>query len=156
MNYTRGKGAGVLTIKPVKATKERRKYDSGMSRNSDEGKPKLGLMIPKDIPYEHLWTTQLGHLLRLGAEIHGPRNWEKANSKKEMEDFQESALRHLTQAIAGEEDENHLAAVLFNVIAWMTTKYKIEVAKVAPERAIEEIYGDWDDFRRSKEQEKKE
>ena len=156
MNYTKGKITNTVTVKPVKATKEQRKYDSGMSRNSDEGKPKLGLMIPKDIPYEHLWTTQLGHLFRLGAEIYGPRNWEKANSEKEIEDFQESALRHLTQAIAGEEDENHLAAVLFNVIAWMTTKYKVEAAKVAPELSIEDVYGDWDDLRRLREREKKE
>lgn len=113
-------------IKPVKDSGEREGYSSGMVRDTQADKPDFRLTIPLDIPYDALWVTQLGHLMRLGAEKYGERNWEKANTEEELLRFQGSAMRHMMQAIAGEEDENHLAAVLFNTIAWMTLKYKLE------------------------------
>lgn len=130
-------------VKPVKDSGERQDYASGMRRDTQEGKPDFRLIIPLDVPYEKLWITQLGHLMRLGAEKYGERNWEKANSKEELLRFQGSAYRHMMQAMSGEDDENHLAAVIFNVIAWMTLEYKLGLKK--PPTA-EEVYGNWNDM----------
>ena len=42
-----------------------------------------------------------------------------------MDRYHSSALRHLVQWINGEEDEDHAAAVMFNLLAYETTKYKM-------------------------------
>lgn len=49
-----------------------------------------------------------------GAKIYAPRNWEMG---QEVSRYLDSALRHLAQYIAGETDEDHGAATLWNLIA---------------------------------------
>jgi hypothetical protein len=49
-----------------------------------------------------------------GAKIYAPRNWEMG---QEVSRYLDSALRHLAQYIAGETDEDHGAAALWNLIA---------------------------------------
>lgn len=115
-----------LPYKPVKDSGERVSYESGMRRDVQDDKPDFTLFYVKGLPYEEQPLTLLAHHLRLGAEKYGRRNWEKANSEEELERFKSSAMRHLTQALCGEEDENHLAAVLFNVIAWMYLENKLK------------------------------
>lgn len=112
-------------IKPVKDSGMRQEYASGMRRDLQTDKPDFTLLFPENCPFEAQPLTLLAHHLRLGAEKYGRRNWEKANSEEELERFKSSALRHLLQALAGEQDENHLAATLFNVIAWMTLQEKL-------------------------------
>lgn len=54
------------------------------------------------------------------------RNWEQANGQEELDRMKASALRHAEQWFHGETDEDHAAAIFFNVMAYETTKYKME------------------------------
>lgn len=101
----------------TKDSGERIGYSSGMQRDVNTGKPRFDLIIPKDVPYEDLMITRWANLMMRGAEKYGDRNWEQANSLEEYERFVESATRHFVQWLAGETDEDHAAAVFFNIQA---------------------------------------
>ena len=88
----------------------RQEYESGMRRDTQEGKPDYTLIDPAML---RRWA----ELMTRGAEKYGRRNWEKACSEEELERFEASAMRHAYQWLAGEVDEDHAAAVLFNVAA---------------------------------------
>lgn len=94
----------------------RQEYGSGMKRDSLAGKPDFSLLIT-DLPYEEQMLTRWAALLTRGAEKYGRRNWALANSVEELERFQASAYRHFMQWITGEDDEDHAAAIVFNVNA---------------------------------------
>jgi hypothetical protein len=113
-------------------------YNSGMVRDTQEGKARFDLMRPKNVPYEAQFLTRVAQLMTRGAVKYGFRNWEHADSLEELERFEGSAERHLNQYLAGETDEDHAAAVVFNLLAAETTKWKIEqtqkaVVKAEPE-----------------------
>src|SRR5690606_9127477 len=61
------------------------------------------------------------------------RNWEKANSAEEVTRMKSSAFRHFMQWFCGETDEDHAAAVIFNILAAETTEWKIKNASSAGE-----------------------
>lgn len=102
----------------------RAEYDSGMVRDTQEGKARFELMFPLGVPYKDQFLTRFAELLARGAEKYEPRNWEKATGEEEMERFKSSAIRHLMQWAAGEDDEDHAAAVVFNLLGYETTKWK--------------------------------
>lgn len=104
---------------------------SGYQRDTQEGKPRFALMFPKGIPYKQQMITRFAALLGRGIEKYGYRNWEKADIPEDLDRFQESALRHLIQWMTGEVDEDHAAAVLFNVMAHETIKLKLAQDKDA-------------------------
>jgi len=56
---------------------------------------------------------------------YGYRNWEKADSQEELNRFYASAWRHFVQAMSGEDDEDHIAACVFNLNAIVYLKYKL-------------------------------
>ena len=100
----------------TKDSGKRQGYASGMQRDLQDDKPSLYMWIPQDIPYnEQLWT-RIGYLARRGAVKYGVRNMDKANSEEELERFKDSALRHMMQWITNETDEDHAAAVFFNIL----------------------------------------
>lgn len=114
---------------PAYVTKDsgaRDAYDSGMTRDTQDGKARFDLLRPKGVPYAKQFLTRVAELMTRGAVKYGFRNWEKANSEDELERFQNSAERHLMQWLAGEEDEDHAAAVVFNILAAETVKYKMQ------------------------------
>lgn len=94
----------------TKDSGRRKEYDSGMRRDSNEGKPDYTLI------YEPM-LTRWAELMTRGAEKYGRRNWELANSEEELERFKASAYRHFVQAMRGDTDEDHYAAVYFNIAA---------------------------------------
>lgn len=94
----------------VKDSGERLEYPSGMRRDTNEGKPR----------YTLIWRPFLKRIamhLTKGAKKYGDHNWMKASSPEELARFQESAFRHLVQWLDGERDEDHAAAVVFNLMA---------------------------------------
>lgn len=99
----------------TKDSGDREEFDSGMVRDTNGGKPRFDLLIPKGIPYEDLYLTRIARLYERGAVKYAPRNWEKADSQEELDRAKESAFRHFMQWYAGEADEDHAAAVFFNV-----------------------------------------
>lgn len=103
-------------------------FDSGMRRDTQEGKARYDLLFPKDVPYSAQFLTRVGELLARGAEKYSERNWEQAEGMVEMERFKASAMRHLAQWMAGEDDEDHAAAVVFNLLGAETLKWKMDNA----------------------------
>lgn len=116
----------------TKDSGKREDYASGMRRDTQENKPRFGLLRPRTIPYAAQFLTRCAELMMRGAEKYGERNWELADSREELERFKESAERHMNQWLAGETDEDHAAAVFFNINAAETTKYRIEHERPNP------------------------
>lgn len=102
----------------------RAEYDSGMVRDTQEAKARFELLLPLGVPYADQFLVRVAELMARGAEKYESRNWEKATGDEEMERFKSSALRHLFQWAAGETDEDHAAAVVFNLLGYETTKVK--------------------------------
>lgn len=109
----------------VKDSGVRQSYDSGMVRDTQDGKARFDLLLPDGVPYDEQFITRAAMLMTRGAGKYGLRNWEKASSDVEVARFKGSALRHFMQWYAGESDEDHSAAVVFNLIAAETTAWKI-------------------------------
>jgi hypothetical protein len=108
----------------------RQEYASGMVRDTQEGKARFDLLLPKGVPYANQMLTRFAELMARGAGKYGDRNWEKARGQEELDRYHSSALRHLQQWVAGETDEDHAAAVMFNVMAGETVKYRMRQAEV--------------------------
>lgn len=68
-------------------------------------------------PYKDQLITRFAELMARGAEKYGDRNWEKGHGQAELDRARSSAYRHLKQWVANETDEDHAAAVLFNLMA---------------------------------------
>ena len=105
-----------VQVFPTKDSGERIACDSGMVRDVSSDKPRFDLLLPKGVPYEGQLLTRFARLLQRGAEKYAPRNWEQAATEEEYERFRESAFRHLIQWLTGETDEDHAAAVMFNLM----------------------------------------
>lgn len=109
----------------TKDSGHRQEYASGMRRDLQDGKPDYSLLLA-GVGYENEMLTRWAELMTRGAEKYGRRNWQLASSDEELERFKASAFRHFVQWISGEDDEDHAAAVFFNINAHESTKYKLE------------------------------
>jgi len=109
----------------TKDSGKREEYDSGMVRDTNEGKARFDLLLPEGIPYKEQILTRFAELMERGAKKYKDRNWEKAIGSEELNRFKESALRHIMQWYCGEDDEDHAVAVLFNIMAFEATNYKL-------------------------------
>lgn len=103
----------------TKDSGERVDFPSGMRRDVDTGKPRYDL-IPR--PMLRRWA----ELLARGADKYGEDNWQLADSPAELRRFRASAFRHFVQWLDGEGDEDHAAAVMFNIGAAEHVKGKAE------------------------------
>ena len=108
----------------TKDSGKRQEYQSGMRRDTQEGKPDFTLLLT-ELPYNEQLLTRWAELMTRGAEKYGRRNWQMANSLEEYDRFKTSAMRHFIQWVTGEDDEDHAAAVLFNINAAEYVKSKI-------------------------------
>lgn len=111
----------------TKDSGKREQYDSGMVRDTQDGKGRFDLIRPAGIPYKAQMLTRFAELMARGAEKYGDRNWEKAKGVEEYNRFISSAARHFEQWINGESDEDHAAAVWFNMQAAETLAYKLNM-----------------------------
>lgn len=109
----------------TKDSGKREEYDSGMQRDTQEGKARFDLLFAEDVPYTAQFITRVAELLARGAEKYDPRNWEKAQGTEELERFKASAMRHMVQWMSGDVDEDHASAVVFNLLGYETTKWKM-------------------------------
>lgn len=98
----------------VKDSGKRQEFSGGMVRDTQEGKTDW-------------WRVSVGPMLERWA-IHltkgnvkypdvspGVPNWTLAEGIEEHERFRQSAFRHFMQWYNGERDEDHAAAVFFNI-----------------------------------------
>ncbi len=89
---------------------ERMSYGENRAmREPSSGKGRYDLVSPFAI-------RRLAKWMELGAIKYADRNWEKGMPYSRYVD---SAKRHLDKFVMGMEDEDHLAAVAFNVFALM-------------------------------------
>jgi len=90
----------------IKDSGKRKKFKSGAVRDLEEGKILWNLL-----PFEALKRVAIHYTN--GAKKYSPNNWKKGIP---TERFFSSALRHLIQYRLGENDEDHLSAVVFNIL----------------------------------------
>lgn len=114
----------------VKDSGVRQEYPSGMRRDTQEGKPNFLLAI--DGP---MFRRYADHMTK-GAAKYGARNWQLANSEEELERFKASALRHMIQWLSGDVDEDHAAAVWFNVNAAEYVEARLSLEELLIERVV--------------------
>lgn len=126
------KGPVPFSMYVTKDSGKREEYSSGMVRDVNGDKPRFDLILPEGISFEDQFLTRIAGLLTRGAVKYGERNWEKASGEEEMNRFKGSALRHLMQWMCGEEDEDHAAAVVFNLLAYETVKARTAPALQPP------------------------
>lgn len=99
----------------IKDSGQRQELAGGMVRDTTEGK--VDYLLALDGPMFQRWAD---HLTK-GAKKYTKRNWMKCKdgtpeAKAEtLERFRESALRHFMQWLRGDTDEDHAAAVFFNI-----------------------------------------
>jgi Domain of unknown function (DUF5664) len=84
------------------------------------------VLDPETVPFDEQLLTRCAAPMERGAQKYSPRNWEKADSAAELERMKASAFRHFMQWLTGETDEDHAAAIVFNLLAVETTAYWIE------------------------------
>lgn len=82
---------------------------AGMVRDTAEDKTNYDLAL--DGPMFERWAEHL----TAGAKKYAERNWMGAHTPEERKRFRESAIRHFIQWLHGETDEDHAAAVFFNI-----------------------------------------
>lgn len=123
----------VTSTEPQYITKDsgkRQQFDSGGQRDTQEGKPRFDLLFPKGVPYEDQLITRWAYLMGRGAEKYTERNWELFDGQEELDRAKSSALRHLMQLIHEVDDEeDHAAAVMFNVLVIENIKRKLSEDK---------------------------
>jgi hypothetical protein len=106
-------------------TGDKKEFASGMVRNAATGK------IEYDRVFEGpLFERWAAHLTK-GAAIYpdredGSANWTLANGPAELIRFRKSAVRHFIQAMRGDDDEDHFAAVCFNLNGMLYVRSRME------------------------------
>jgi hypothetical protein len=108
----------------TKDSGQRQQFTTGMQRDVSGDKPRYDLV---DLSMLKRWA----ELQSRGAKKYGDRNWEQAETQEELNRFKESAFRHFVQWISGETDEDHAAAVYFNIAGAEMVKGKL-IAKEVP------------------------
>lgn len=93
----------------IKDSGQRESFESGMVRDTQDDKILYSLIF--EGPMLGRWAE---HLTK-GAKKYGPNNWLRASGMAELDRFRESALRHFIQWFYGDLDEDHAAAVFFNI-----------------------------------------
>jgi len=104
----------------TKDSGERKQFESGMVR--DVTTDKTDYLRTLDGPMFERWS----QLLRRGAVKYAKRNWMKASGQEELDRFKESAMRHFMQWLREDTDEDHAAAVLFNVNGYEYVKERLK------------------------------
>jgi len=113
----------------TKDSGKRVEFSTGARRDTQEDKARFDL-----VPNGPL--TRLAQLYARGAVKYGDNNWQKGMP---ISRYYASMLRHAFQWAAGDTEEDHLAAVVFNTFAIMHTLDQIK---------IDQLPSDLDDLKR--------
>ena len=97
-----------------------------MVRDTEDGKVDYTLVL--DGPMFERWAE---HLTK-GARKYAARNWMKATGTEEYDRFRRSLLRHLFAFLRGETDEDHAAAIFFNVNGMEYVRDQMETEPAGP------------------------
>lgn len=95
----------------VKDSGTHEEFPTGSKRDTREGKGRYDLITP-------IGLKRLAVHYENGAKKYGDHNWEKGQP---VSRYLDSAARHLYQYLAGQREEDHLAAVAWNAFAAIHT-----------------------------------
>lgn len=109
----------------IKDSGKRKEFPTGMQRDVTDNKPRFDLIMPECLNFDKQMLTRWAKHMEGGARKYSERNWEKASTQEELNRFKESALRHCIQWFCGEIDEDHAAAVFFNISGAEMVKIKL-------------------------------
>lgn len=112
------------TVWNTKDSGERQQFSTGMQRDIQTNKPRYDLV---DWPMITRWAK----LMQRGALKYGEHNWKKAETEEELNRFMASALRHCIRWYCGDNDEDHAAAVMFNLGGAEMVKAKLKKGPLA-------------------------
>ena len=108
----------------IKDSGSRSTYKSGAVRDNHEGKGRFDL-----IPFQGLM--RLARQYEEGAKKYADRNWEKGMP---ISRYCDAAMRHLVKYIDGWDDEDHAAAVVWNMMAVMHHECELPGMQDLPNR----------------------
>jgi len=91
----------------TKDSGQRKVYTSGLHR--DNGDKPLYTEVYYPLVKRH------AELMMRGAVKYDRGNWKKACTEEDLQRFKDSLLRHTYQYLMGDQDEDHAAAILFNI-----------------------------------------
>ena len=100
----------------VKDSGSRQEFNTGSVRDTNKGKPRYDLITP-------IALYRLAIHYANGSVKYGDRNWEKGQP---LSRYIESTERHLQKMKIGLQDEDHEAAIIWNIMAFIHTKTMIE------------------------------
>lgn len=103
-------------MNPLPDSGKREEFPTGSRRDTREGKGRYDLVSPFAL-------ARLARHLEAGAVKYGDRNWEKGQP---LSRYFDSAVRHLYSWLSGAQEEDHLAAALWNVHAMIHTQIMVE------------------------------
>ena len=110
----------------IKTSGKKQEFNTGAHRDTQEGKGRYDL-----IPTVAL--KRLAIHYENGANTYGENNWKNGMPLRR---FLDSAMRHLQQCLDGNEEEDHAAAILWNICGFIYTKQAIEDGKLPKELDI--------------------
>lgn len=108
----------------IKDSGTRKEFAGGMVRDADDSK--TDYMLALDGPMFKRWAK---HLTK-GAKKYVARNWMKAKGQDELEHAMKSLGHHFIQYVDGETDEDHAAAIFFNINLIEYIKDKLRAAEL--------------------------
>jgi hypothetical protein len=124
----------------VKDSGARQEFASGMVRDTQDGKIDFCRVL--EGPMLERWAAHLAKgAIKYPDVAPGVANWTLANGGAEYARFKASAFRHFIQWIRGEVDEDHAAAVFFNINGAEYVRARIgeTLAGDPPVEAVREI-----------------
>jgi hypothetical protein len=101
----------------------RQEFPTGSVRDTREGKGRYDLISP-------IALRRLARHYENGARKYGDRNWEKGQP---LSRYLDSAMRHLCGLLHGFTDEDHAAAAMWNMAAFIHTGEKIAAGELPEE-----------------------
>lgn len=107
----------------VKDSGARQEFTTGSVRDTNIGKGRFDLISP-------IALKRLAILYQNGAVKYDAWNWSKGQP---LSRYLDSATRHLYCFMAGDDSEDHLAAVAWNVFSYMHTEQWIGEGVLPPE-----------------------
>lgn len=117
----------LLVYRAEQPAEPRTEFPGGGVRDGNAGsKPRFDLLWPKGQPYELQFLTEFAEWMRIGAEKYADRNWELFESKEALAHAEASLGRHYARFLINDKDEDHGAAIAFNVMCIKRIRYKLE------------------------------
>jgi len=113
----------MVEFSAVKDSGKRQEFATGARRDIQEGKGRYDLLPMHAIH-------RLARHFENGAKKYGDSNWRKGIPLKR---YLDSMLRHAFKVAGGADDEDHLAAVIWNACCLLETKTMIDLGLLPKE-----------------------